>query len=184
MSESAENSSRTTAAHRDYTAAYVGILNTYNSQISDSVSKKNELKSKFFSVIKGIMISLTVLFSLSIVLSFVLFFLMVGSQKNTVELLAGAITAIISSLSTMVLSIFKLPKIIADYLFNKEEDKLMNEIIKNIQKYEIDTLNLELTGIQAAINTANDEVIDYSPADEGVERAIQEMENSTQSEVS
>lgn len=175
MSERDEQSSRTSEAHRDYTTAYVGILNTYNEQISKSVDKKNELKSKFFAVIKHIMYALAALFVLSVIGSLIIFYIMVGAEKNNVEILAGAITAIISSLSTMVISIFTLPKIIAEYLFNKEEDKLMSEIIKNIQKYEIDAFNLELSGIKAGAESAPDSVIGDSPAGAGVQEAMEEL---------
>lgn len=51
----------------------------------------------------------------------------------------------LSSFATMLVSIFKLPQIIADYLFNKDEDNQMIEIIKNIQQYEIDAVKLEKT---------------------------------------
>lgn len=130
-------------AHEQYTEAYVNILNTYKDQIAASVTKKNDLKDKFFSVIKFIMIILMFLFVISVIASFVLFGMMIGYQYQSVAVITGAITAMISSFSTMIISIFKLPKIIADYLFNKEEDQLMNEIIKNIQKYEIDAVKLE-----------------------------------------
>ena len=42
-------------AHGKYTQAYVDILNTYKTQINDSVKNKNELKTKFFWLISIIM---------------------------------------------------------------------------------------------------------------------------------
>lgn len=73
---------------------------------------------------------------------------MIYKNYSSAAIITGAITTIFSSFTTMVLSIFKLPKIIADYLFNKEEDKLMSEIIQNIQKYEIDAVKYELESIK------------------------------------
>lgn len=132
-------------AHGKYTQAYVGILDTYKEQISNSVNKKNQLKEKFFSVIKGIMITLVVLFVVILLCSFVIFGIMIICKYQSVSVITGAITAMLSSFATMLVSIFKLPQIIADYLFNKDEDNQMIEIIKNIQQYEIDAVKLEKT---------------------------------------
>jgi predicted PurR-regulated permease PerM len=45
------------------------------------------------------------------------------------------ITALLTTLVELVSAIIVLPKIIAEYLFNKEEDKNMMEIIKSMQTY-------------------------------------------------
>lgn len=138
------NDNRVLHTHNKYTDAYVGILDTYKKQISNSVEKKNELKKKFFGTIKIIMHFLTIIFFISIVVSLMLFYTMIANNYSSAEIIAGAITTLISSFVTMILSIFKLPEIIAEYLFNKEEDKLMSEIIKNIQEYEIDAVKYEI----------------------------------------
>lgn len=130
-------------AHEEYTRAYIGILNTYQEQISKSITSKNELKCNFFCMIRFIMIALVLLFFIAIIVSMYIFSQMIAKNYQSVSVISGAVTAMISTLSTMVLSIFKLPQIIADYLFNKEEDNQMNEVIKNIQKYEIDAFKLE-----------------------------------------
>lgn len=130
--------------HDKYTDAYVNILETYRSQIDSSVTKKNALKEKFFISIKYVMYALTILFLVTIIGSFVLFYQMIKNDYNSVSIITGAISAIISSFVTMVLSIFKLPEIIANYLFNKEEDNLMNDIIKNIQTYELNAVKHDI----------------------------------------
>ena len=130
--------------HDKYTDAYISILNTYKEQISSSVTKKNELKERFFETIKMIMYWLTFIFAGTLGLSLILFGIMIYNNYSSVAVITGAITTIFSSFTTMILSIFKLPKIIDDYLFNKKEDKLMSEIIQNIQKYEIDAVKYEL----------------------------------------
>lgn len=45
------------------------------------------------------------------------------------------VTALLTTLVELVSAIIVLPKIIAEYLFNKEEDKNMMEIIKSMQTY-------------------------------------------------
>jgi len=134
--------------HDKYTNAYVNILNAYQDQISSSVIKKNELKERFFTTIKKMMIWLTWIFACTLGLSLILFGIMIFNNYNSVPIITGAITTILSSFTTMILSIFKLPEIIANYLFNKKEDKLMSEIIQNIQKYEIDAVKYELDNLK------------------------------------
>lgn len=36
----------------------------------------------------------------------------------------------------MIVALLKIPEIIAEYLFNTEEDYFMNEIIRNIQEHD------------------------------------------------
>lgn len=129
--------------HGQYTAAYIKILNAYQKQINDSVQRKNELKSKFFGLIRLIMIILMGLFIVSIFAAFTLMGLMIYKNYQSVAVITGAVTTVLSTFVTMLISIFKLPQIIADYLFNKEEDQMMNEIIKNIQRYELDAVRIE-----------------------------------------
>lgn len=82
---------------------------------------------------------------------------MIIFNSNSIATIAGAITAMISSFITMLLAIMKLPKIIARYLFNKKEDKLMAEIIKNIQKYEIKAVNIDkMSMLQTLSDNDND----------------------------
>lgn len=138
------NDNRGLQTHNKYTDAYVEILKTYKEQISSSVAKKNTLKEYFFTTIKKIMYALTAIFSFTMIASLVLFGMMVWKNSGSTTIIAGAITTLVSSFVTMVLSIFKLPEIIANYLFNKKEDILMNEIIKNIQQYEIDAVKYEI----------------------------------------
>lgn len=130
--------------HDKYTDAYIKILETYRSQINLSVTKKNALKDRFFIFITIIMYALTILFIATIIGSFILFKQMIENNYESVSVITGSVSAIISSFATMVLSIFKLPEIIADYLFNKKEDKLMSDIIKNIQTYELSAVEHDI----------------------------------------
>lgn len=45
-------------------------------------------------------------------------------------------TVLVPTISSLIVAFLKIPQIIAKYLFNIEEDNLMNSIIKNIQKYD------------------------------------------------
>ena len=98
------------------------------------------------------MIALTVLFFISIIACMVILGLMICTNYQSVSVITGTVVTMLSSLSTMIVSILKLPKIIAEYLFNKKEDKQMNQIIKNIQSYEIGAVQLENTALKNATN--------------------------------
>ena len=147
----------TIETHDKYTDIYVEILQQYKSQISTSVEKKNYLKENFFNLMEYIILILLFLFIACLCASYVLFEKMIIFNSNSVATIAGAITAMISSFITMLLAIMKLPKIIARYLFNKKEDKLMAEIIKNIQKYEIKAVNIDkMSMLQTLSDNDND----------------------------
>ena len=160
------------STHDQYTEAYVGILNAYKDQLAQSVEKKNELKQHFFNSIKRLMYIMAVTFGMVVVLSLVVMAMMARFNSSSAEILAGAIVSIISSFVTMVLGIYKLPQIIADYLFNKEEDKQMKEIIVNIQKYELDADRAEKMREQASVDAVMNTIITSPDGDS-------EMDNSS-----
>lgn len=85
---------------------------------------------------------------------------MVDTGNDSFPVATGAITAVISSLSTMILSISKLPKLIAKYLFNENEDRSMTEIIKNIQSYELKSAQMNTLGKNDAQKKINDQKAD------------------------
>lgn len=143
------------STHGQYTEAYVGILDAYKTQLSESVTKKNELKDKFFNCIKSIMYITAWTFAAVVVLSLLVMIIMAICGSDSTQILVGAIVSIISSFTTLILGIYKLPQIIADYLFNKEEDKQMQEIIVNIQKYELDADKTERMREKASVDAIN-----------------------------
>lgn len=57
--------------------------------------------------------------------------------KNLIDSMSIILT-IIAYLIELIASIMILPKIIADYLFNKEEDREYMEIIHDLEKYHED----------------------------------------------
>lgn len=153
------------STHSQYTEAYVGILNAYQAQLSESVNKKNDLKEKFFEAIKFIMYFMVVTFFVVVVLSLILMAMMVLHNSSSAKVLTGSIVSVVSSFVTMVLAIYKLPEIIAQYLFNKEEDKQMERIIENIQKYELDADKAERMRDQANVDAAMNSIISSSDMD-------------------
>ena len=136
-----ERQDREISTHSRNTEVYVEILNTYKEQLSKSINNKNNLKQDFLVFIKAVMYMLTITFI--IVISLIIIGLVVLLGNSSLEVITGSIVAVISSFVTMIVSIFKLPRIIAKYLFNKKEDDQMTRIIENIQKYELDAVKTE-----------------------------------------
>lgn len=137
-------------SHDKYTESYIGILDQYKEQITSYTTAKNKLKERSFILIATIMSVLIFIFCIVVVISFVLFFNMLKSRSDSIAVIVGAVTAIVSSFATMVVSMFKMPEIITKYLFNKDEDKQMTTIIQNIQSYEIAFLKQETERIKLA----------------------------------
>lgn len=52
-------------------------------------------------------------------------------------MITATLTPLVSSFGTIIISLLKLPEIIAKYLFNPQEDESAVAIVKNIQKYDI-----------------------------------------------
>lgn len=138
--------------HDQYTEAYIGILNEYRQHLRESTKKKNELKEEFFKRIMFIILAMTIIFGITVILSIFLMIIMARFNNNSIKIIAGSIVSLISSFITMIISIYRLPKIIAEYLFNKKEDVQMKEIITNIQKYEIDADKSENEKIRERAN--------------------------------
>lgn len=159
------------STHDQYTEAYVGILNAYKEQLSQSVDKKNELKQHFFDCIKKIMTAMVWTFAIVVIMSMIVMGLMAIFNTSSTQILTGAILSIISSFVTMILGIYKLPQIIADYLFNKQEDEQMKEIILNIQQYELDADKTERMRDQASVDAVMNTIITSPDGDS-------EMDNS------
>ena len=156
------------STHSQYTEAYVGILNAYKEQLNVSVKEKNSLKRDFFKAIRFIVIAMVFIFGIVLLAALIVMGIMATHESPSIEILAGAIVSIISSLVTMILGLYKLPQIIADYLFNKEEDKQMTEIIVNIQKYELDADKTEKLRNQAQVDAAISQITTIPDADEQI----------------
>lgn len=109
------------------------------------------------------MLLLTITFIAVIGIPLIIMILMVLLNNSSTEVITGSIVAVISSFATMIVSIFKLPRIIAKYLFNKKEDDQMANIIENVQKYELGAVKTEKWQKRAKADV--DEVVGESDSD-------------------
>ena len=111
---------------------YTSLLEKYVTNAEKSLGLKLILKTIFFFGI--------ILILLALIISFIT--ITIYSVKNINVLSTDdrimLILPFVSSLSTTLVALCKLPEIIAQYLFNPEEEKSIIEIIGKMQVYDLD----------------------------------------------
>lgn len=126
---------------------YTDLLKFYIKNVRISNILKIVLKISFFIIIILIMVVLSLFFGYSIYKSFEIIdnldILQDNSKHNSIESIIGVIGTLISSFTTLLVSIIKLPEIIAKYLFNRKEEAHMSKIIENIQNYDVQIYSIE-----------------------------------------
>ncbi len=122
---------RLTTNERDKLFNY--FLDAYTESFEDKSSQKIKLKKYFFILI------MIIFFIIILMPVFVIIFF---SQQNH---LANFIVTIVGSFIELFTAFLVLPKIIAEYLFNKEEDNNMVTIIEKMQMYNLENIKEEYT---------------------------------------
>lgn len=130
--------------YRKHTKKYTKILGNYAVYTKSSNDMKTCYKKIFFWAVMGILFALAAVFLYSVHGAFeVMKALPDTKDKIPMENIVGAAAAVISSSVTVLAAVLKLPKIIAEYLFNPEEDKGMAQVIGQIQKNDTDMYSIE-----------------------------------------
>ena len=168
--------------HEKYTDVYVDFLTQYKIQLSSSMSTKNILKGCVFGVIVFVMLVVVVAFLVVVWRAFDLLKL-----NSSIETVTASAVSIVSSFVTVIVAILKLPQIVASYLFNKEEDNLMKEVISNIQNYEIKAIEMDVKRLTKTVAGSlggenNVETIEQSSLETDIE--LEESPNSNSREPS
>lgn len=137
--------SRTNASeYRKHTEKYTEILGNYATYTKTSNDMKACYKKIFFWAVMGILFALAAVFFYSVHGAFEVMKALPDTEENIpIENIVGAAAAVISSSVTVLAAVLKLPKIIAEYLFNPEEDKGMAQVIGQIQKNDTDMYSIE-----------------------------------------
>lgn len=97
---------------------------------------KNILKVLFFIITMGSLISVVYIFYWTLKYAFGIIDKFNDLNDISIEAVLSIVTIILPAISSLVVGFLKIPKIIAKYLFNVEEDNFMNSVIKNIQEYD------------------------------------------------
>lgn len=113
---------------------YTTLLETYVSYFKDNLKNKSNDKQDLFKITKRLLFWIPLS---TIILMFTSLALIVLNKIDTLEVLPELITAMVALIGTFM----AIPKMITKYLFNKEEDKYLTEIIGKIQKYDSNIRN-------------------------------------------
>ena len=119
-----------------HSISYSDLLEIYVSSARWNVIIRNVLKILFFVITMGCFVIVVYIFCCSINYSFSIFERYSTSSDITWEVIVSVVTVLVPTISSLIVAFLKIPQIIPKYLFNIEEDNLMNSIIKNIQKYD------------------------------------------------
>lgn len=116
---------------------YTILLNNYVKNMDRNVRAKLVLKIIFFIIVMCILGGLSYTFYYTIKCTINAIREMIKSNYASIDIIVTIITPLMSSFGTIMVSLLKLPEIIAHYLFNPEEDESAVTIVGNIQKYDI-----------------------------------------------
>lgn len=115
---------------------YSKLLNIYVESSYANSKMKKWFKILFFAITMGSMLAIVYFFWLSLNYAFNSFNKFENLNEISMEAILGVATIVFPAISSLIVAFIKIPQIIAQYLFNVEEDSYMNSIIKNIQDYD------------------------------------------------
>ena len=115
----------------------------------------------------GTLIAIVIFFGLSLKYAASVFLRFENPNIINAETVLSVITILFPSFVSMIVAFIKIPEIIAKYLFNIQEDRYMNSVIKNIQDYDKNMFALgQKAEIAANINRTEmeqDDIVEASP---------------------
>lgn len=123
--------------HEAHSDGYTKLINNYVNGIRRNTFAKFIMKALFFIVVMFILGGLVYTFHYAITYTISMIQNMIKSNHVSFNMIAATLTPLVSSFGTIIISLLKLPEIIAKYLFNPQEDESAVAIVKNIQKYDI-----------------------------------------------
>ncbi len=108
---------------------YTEILDTYSKHLNKTLSLKRLMKKVFFWVAVGIMG-----FCILGIIAFVI--VVAANAKNENFNIQDYIVPLFTSITSFLTVFIVIPKIIAKYLFNSNEDDVMKNVVSSIQDYD------------------------------------------------
>lgn len=151
---------------------YSKLLDIYVNTTHFNIIMKISFKILFFFITMGSMLAMIYLFYISLQYAFNSFDKFDSLNDISVEAILSIITVVLPAISSLIVAFVKIPEIIAQYLFNVEEDNYMNSIIKNIQDYDKSMFAMEhkidelLMDNKDQEPSASDDGIDDSPIEQ------------------
>lgn len=123
--------------------SYTDLLQHYVGNMRRNARAKYWMKIIFYVIVMLILFGLSCIFIYSVKNTTMIIQGMMKSGKVSFNDTIPVLTPLISAFATIIVSIMKLPEIIAKYLFHPEEDKSAVQIVGAIQKYDLDMYPLE-----------------------------------------
>ena len=119
-----------------HSISYSDLLSTYVKMVKRNSYIKDTLKILFFFITIGSLVFIVYLFGETLKYAFNFFENQKDTNEISIETILSVVTIVIPAVSSLIVAFIKIPEIIAEYLFNIEEDNYMNSIIKNIQDHD------------------------------------------------
>ena len=108
---------------------YTKLLQIYVRYARSTIKTKQRYKHQFYKLITRLLWAIVIMTLLTVFYAVLLY----GDKEMSQNLL----TTLIAGGASLITAIIVLPQTIAKYLFNPEEEKVLSEIIKNVQKYDM-----------------------------------------------
>lgn len=115
----------------EHNEQYTTLLKAYVKYFELNSENKSKNKEDLFKIAKYLLLGVPICTAIVI---FVTLILLACEKVEALGTLPGLITALVSLIGTFMV----VPQMIAEYLFNKEEEKHLAEIISKIQEYDRD----------------------------------------------
>lgn len=119
-----------------HTKSYSELLKIYVTSTKRNIHMKNCFKVVFFIITMGSLIAIVYFFYMALQYSFNNLSKFKTLNDVSIEAILSIVTVTFPAISSLIVAFIKIPQIIAEYLFNIEEDNYMNSVIKNIQDYD------------------------------------------------
>lgn len=122
---------------------YTELMDLYVSSAKRNLISKFIFKLVFFIISVSCLIFVIFLFFCSMNYAFICLNSFDNLNDISFESILGIFTILLPALSSLIVAFLKIPEIIAQYLFNIEEESYMSSIIKNIQDYDTGMYELQ-----------------------------------------
>lgn len=119
-----------------HSKSYSDLLNIYVRATKRNTIIKDILKILFFVITMGALITIVVVFCITLNSAYNLLKNLEDINTISIEAILSVATIVIPAISSLIVAFIKIPKIIAKYLFNVQEENYMDSIIKNIQNHD------------------------------------------------
>lgn len=163
-----------------HSRSYSGLLNTYIASMKNNIIIKDILKVLFFLITMGAFVVVVYCFYLSLDYVRTSFSDLKDLSNTTSEDVLGMVTVILPSVCSLIVAFIKIPETIAKYLFNTDEDRYMDSMIKNIQDYDKSIFALE-NKVKDVLDHNKDQTADSK--DKEMKRvSLEEQRNSNEQE--